>query len=268
MSDLGPIGVASSIPLTVDDAAAVADEARHVERLGFPTLWRAGNLPMVEAAVRATESLRIATGIIQVSVVPAAAVASTYRNLQREHPGRFLVGLGGAHNATPLATLHTYLDDLDAAQVPADSRVLAALGPNMLALARDRAAGAYPYLVTPSYVRAARTVLGADRRLAVLLMVIPQTDRETVRAAATGPLDFLTKTGGYRRNLLRLGFTADDIDGVSDRLLDGITAWGESSAIAARIAEYHAAGADQVVLRIVGADDVAAARTQLAEALL
>jgi probable F420-dependent oxidoreductase len=264
---LGPIGLASSNPYT-DDATVVADEARHVESLGYSTFWRSGNLPMLEAAVRATRSIPVATGIIPVASVPAADVIATYESLQRDHPDRFIVGLGGAHNARPVATLNAYLDELDAAGVPADSRVLAALGPTMLALARDRASGAYPYLVTPSYVKDARDVLGAGPQLAVLLMVIPTTDREAARRAVAGPLEFLGKVGGYRRNLLRQGFSESDIDGVSDRILDGVAAWGDLDVIAKRVGEYRAAGADQVVIRILGADDDVAWRTRLAEALI
>ena len=266
MISLGPVGLASSNPYT-DDAAVVADEARHVERLGFSTLWRSGNLPMLDAAVRATTSIPVATGIIPVDSVPAADVITTYRSLQGDHPGRFIVGLGGAHGARPLETLNAYLDALDSAGIPAESRVLAALGPNMLALARDRASGAYPFLVRQSYVTDARSVLGDDKTLAVLLMVVPTTDREAARRAVATPLDFLTKVGGYRRNLLRQGFSESDIDEVSDRLLDGITAWGELDSIAARVAEYRAAGADQVVLRILGVDDEQAWQARLAGAL-
>jgi probable F420-dependent oxidoreductase len=263
MSTLGPVGLASAYPHT-DDPTVVADEARHAERLGFATLWRSGNLPMLDVAMRATESIPIATGIIPVSAVPAADVAATYH----EHAERFLVGLGGAHNARPLATLNAYLDELDDAGIPDDSRILAALGPNMLALARDRANGAYPYLVTPSYVTGARAVLGPDRQLAVLLMAIPVTDREEARRVAAEPLDFLAKVGGYRRNLLRQGFSEPDIDGVSDRLIDGIAAWGSVDAIAARVADYREAGADQVVLRILGVDDMSSWRARLAAALI
>ena len=266
MISLGPIGLASSYPYT-DDAAVVADEAQRVESLGFSTLWRSGNLAMLDAAVRATTSIPVATGIIPVDSVPAADVIATYRALQSDHPGRFIVGLGGAHGPQPLKALNTYLDALDDGGIAADSRILAALGPNMLALARDRAGGAYPFLVTPSYVTDARATLGADKMLAVLLMVMP-TDREAARQAAATPLDFLTKVGGYRRNLLRQGFSESDIDGVSDRLLDGITAWGELDAITARVAEYRAAGADQIVLRILGADDERAWQARFAEALI
>jgi probable F420-dependent oxidoreductase len=267
MTSLGPIGLASSHPYT-DDAVLVADEAQRIEALGFSTLWRSGNLPMLAAAVRATMRIPVATGIIPVVSGAADDVIATYRSLQRDHPGRFIVGLGGAHGAQPLKTLNAYLDALDAAGVPADARVLAALGPNMLALARDRASGAYPFLVTPSYVADARAVLGADTTLAVLLMVMPTADREAARQAAATPLDFLTKVGGYRRNLLRQGFSEPDIDDVTDRLLDNITAWGELDSIVARVTEYRAAGADQVVIRLLGADDELAWQRRLAEALI
>jgi len=267
MTTLGPIGLASSYPYT-DDVTVVADEAQRVEGLGFSTLWRSGNLPMLDAAVRATTRIPVATGIIPVDSIPAPDVIATYRSLQRDHPDRFIVGLGGAHGAQPLKTLNGYLDALDDAGVTADSRVLAALGPNMLALARDRASGAYPFLVTPSYVTEARSVLGADKTMAVLVMVVPTTDREAARRAAATPLEFLTKVGGYRRNLLRQGFSESDIDDVSDRLLDGITAWGDLESIAARVAEYRAAGADQVVVRLLGADDEQAWQARLADALI
>lgn len=268
VTELHGIAIASSTAF-VDDPVVVADEARHVESLGFAALWRSGVLPMVDVAVRATERIPVATGIIPVATTAASDVAETYHSLNSDHPGRFVVGLGGARNAHPLGTLGSYLDELDAAGVPASARVLAALGPNMLALARDRASGAYPFLVTPGFVTDARALLGAEARLAVLLITIPTTDREAARRAAAARLEFLTQQGGYRNNLLRLGFDAADIDGVSDRLLDGITAWGDDATIAARIAEYRVAGADQVVLRLLGADDdLYACRERLAGALL
>jgi probable F420-dependent oxidoreductase len=267
MTDVGPIGLATGNPYT-DDAGVVAAEARHAENLGYSMFWRSGNLPMLEVAVRATTSMPVATGIIPVSSIPAADVIASYRSLENDHPGRFIVGLGGAHNARPVATLNAYLDELDAAGIPPSSRVLAALGPTMLALSRDRANGAYPYLVTPSYVSDAREVLGEDRLLAVLLTIVPTTDRETARRAVAGPLEFLGKVGGYRRNLLRQGFSESDIDEVSDRILDGVTVWGDLDAIVSRVGEYRAAGADQVVFRLLGTDDEAHWRTRLAKALI
>jgi probable F420-dependent oxidoreductase len=137
--------------------------------------------------------------------------------------------------------------------VPRSELILSALGPRMLELARDRASGAYPYLVTPEYVASAREILGADRQLAVLLDVVPEPDaaraREIVRA---GSLSFLRTIPGYNANLRRMGFGDDDIDGLSDRLIDAVTAWGDLDTIVRRIGEYHAAGADQVVVQLNG----------------
>src|SRR3954471_18781127 len=116
MTTLGPIGLASSYPYT-DDSTVVADEAQRVESLGFSTLWRSGNLPMLGVAVRATTRIPVATGIIPVDSVPAVDVIATYRSLQRDHLGRFVVGLGGAHGTRPLKTLNDYLDTLDDAGV-------------------------------------------------------------------------------------------------------------------------------------------------------
>ncbi len=60
----------------------------------------------------------------------------------------------------PYSALVAYLDALDTAGVPADRRLLAALGPKTLELARDRSAYSIPYLVTPEHTAKARAILG------------------------------------------------------------------------------------------------------------
>jgi hypothetical protein len=55
------------------------------------------------------------------------------------------------------AAAHAYRAAKPAAPPP---RVLAALGPRMLALAAERAQGAHPYLVTPDHTAKARSALG------------------------------------------------------------------------------------------------------------
>jgi len=268
----GSVGLAAS-RLTAQNPDAAADEVGRAELLGYSTLWIPGGpndiLPSLDRAVCSSNTIQVASGILSVDTVPAAAVSALSHDLEREHPGRLLLGLGGAHGTRPLATLNGYLDELDSAGMAGRSRILAALGPNMLALARDRAGGAYPFLVTPAYVADARAILGANRSLAVLLMVVPFVDRESARQASAEPLRFLCSVGGYRANLVRQGFTEADIDSVSDRLLDGVTAWGDPEDIATRIAEYHAAGADQVVLRMIGVDsDESKTHARIAQALV
>ena len=148
------------------------------------------------------------------------------------------------------------------------SRVLAALGPNMLALARDRACGAYPYLVTPSYVTDARAALGRRPAAGGAADGHSRHGSRGCAAGGRGTAGLSGQSGRISPQPARQGFSEPDIDDVSDRLLDGIAAWGDLDAIAARVAEYRAAGADQVVLRILGVDDFTMWRARLAEALV
>jgi probable F420-dependent oxidoreductase len=77
-----------------------------------------------------------------------------------------------------------HLDALDAVGVPAGRRMLAALGPKMLKLSRDRAAGALPYLVTPEHTAQAREILGEVPLLAPEFKVVLETDPDRARALA------------------------------------------------------------------------------------
>ena len=253
MTKLGPLGGAHS-DLNSADTAAAAALATELEDLGYSTLWMAGaqgnNLPQIGNVIRATSRIDVASGILSVDRVPAAEVTAAYAALEQTHPGRFVVGLGGAHGAKPLATLNAYLDEVESV-VPRSELILSALGPRMLELARDRASGAYPYLVTPDYVASAREILGGERQLAVLLDVIPEADPTRAREIAReGGMRFLVTVPGYAANLRRMGFGDDDLSGLSDRLVDGVTVWGDADTIVRRIGEYRAAGADQVVVRL------------------
>jgi probable F420-dependent oxidoreductase len=252
MTALGPLGATHTALTTAEPEVAVAT-ATELEELGYATLWLAGgqgnNLPRITEVVRGTSRIQVASGILSVDQVPSAEVATAYADLPA---GRFVVGLGGAHGARPLGTLNAYLDEIDAA-VPAADRILSALGPKMLELARDRASGAYPYLVTPDYIASAREILGAGKQLAVLLNVVAEADAAAAREAVRGAgLRFLTGMPAYAANLRRMGFSDGDIADLSDRLVDGVSVWGDFDTVVARLGEYRAAGADQVVVQLDG----------------
>jgi probable F420-dependent oxidoreductase len=253
---LGQIGVMSDQLSHGDRGAAVA-AAVELEELGYATIWLPGsqdkNLPRIAEVVRATRKVPVASGIIAVNQVPADAVARVYDELSATDPDRFIVGLGGAHGPKPIPTIAAYLDRLDTVQpiVPSKARVLAALGPRMLALARDRAAGAFPILVTPAYVAQARELLTADSTLVTALFVILETQPERAREMARQPIGFLKTVPAYAANFRRMGFTDDDIAHSSDHLIGALTAWGNVDAIAARVSELLQAGADQVALSLI-----------------
>jgi probable F420-dependent oxidoreductase len=255
----GPIGVVVGRP---GDEDVFLDAATVVEALGYATIWLAGpsisGFEQVRNIVAATRNVPIAGGVISVDQFDAAEVAAWYAELEATHPGRFIVGLGGAHGPKPLQTLSSYLDALDTLHpnVPPAARVLAALGPRMLHLARERAAGAYPLLVTPEYTAWARSLLGQDAALVVAQFVIVDEDPERARSLARGPLGSMTAGAGsgYAANLRRMGFAAEEIAQVSDRLIDAVVAWGDLDAVAARISEHLRAGADQVALGVLSSD--------------
>ncbi len=251
--ELGPVGVA----LGPQDGPAFGDALAELEEAGYGTIWLAGGqmtgLHQVGAALRATRRVPVGTGIIAVVRFGAEQVAATYAELEAAHPGRFIAGLGGAHGLPPLPTLNGYLDRLDTEPptVPAGRRVLAALGPQMLRLARDRSAGALPVLVTPEYTARAREILGPDRALVVQQLVVPETDPELARRYAREPLDMLGRMPAYQANFRRMGFAEDDITQLSDRLVDALVVWGDDDAIAARVRDLHQAGADQVAVSLI-----------------
>jgi probable F420-dependent oxidoreductase len=243
--------------------------AAALERLGFGTLWvgssPAGDLTEVEELIDATTTLRLATGIVNMWKDDPQLVAASFRRIENRHPGRFLLGVGAghpeatSHYARPYEFLTGYLDVLLAGGVPASSVVLAALGPRVLRLARDRAGGAHPYLVTPGHTRRAREILGAGPLLAPEHKAVLDSDpararalgRERVRNPYLGLVN-------YTSNLRRLGWTdADLADGGSDALIDALVAHGSDEQVAALLREHLQAGADHVVVQLLtepGAD--------------
>ena len=166
--ELSGIGIWSGELRYGEDAGEKRDAAAELEALGYTALWIPDVGGDVFGALRdlldATTTIVAATGILNLWMHTAADVGEGLAALDADHPGRTLLGIGVSHSllidqshpgeyAKPLSVTRSYLDELDAASptVPADRRVLAALGPKMLELARDRAAGAHPYLVTPEH---------------------------------------------------------------------------------------------------------------------
>jgi probable F420-dependent oxidoreductase len=270
--DLGPVGM--TVQVSADGRHL--DEAAAVERLGYSAIWLRGgqidNLSRIAEVVRATTAVPVVPGIIPAGVYAPGEVIRLYAQLQASAPGRFIAGLGGPQVPRPLRPLHDYLDQLDQGEppVPAGRRILAALGPRKLEIARERAAGAVLLLVTPDYTRTARRILGAQATLVVSLMVVLQTDPARAREAARGPLRFLSGVPGYRASFTRMGFTGSDIDGLSDELVDQLVAWGSADTITARVNEHRQAGADHVALTVLDNDQQPAidSARQLARALL
>jgi len=217
-----------SAPLRYGDRAAAADAAAELEELGYTALWLpdvGGNLfGSVERLLQATSTTVIATGILNIWVREPAEAAAEHARLIAAHGDRLLIGLGVSHQSfvdlaeagryrQPLARMREYLDGLDAAAepLPVESRVLAALRPKMLELARTRTAGAHPYLVPPAHTAIARDALGPGAQLLPEQAVVLETDPERARTVARLHLATYLGLPNYAGNWQRLGFTDDDI---------------------------------------------------------
>ena len=268
--DLGGVGIWSS-QLRYGNADAAAQAAAELDDLGFTALWipDVGGpvLDSVDHLLASTKRTVIATGILNLWMHDPSDVAASYAALTATHGQRFLLGIGCSHAPLidagepgryrkPLAATAAFLDALDAAEqpVPAENRALAALGPKMLALSASRARGAHPYLVTPDHTQQAREVLGDGPLLMPEQTVLFADSRDDARAAGTDWLRAYLALPNYANNLLRSGFTHDDLDSVSDRLFDAIIAWGDETAIVGRIDEHQKAGADHVCVQVLTAD--------------
>ena len=276
--DLGRVGIWCG-QFRSQDTGEARDAARELESLGFGALWIPGGaggdiFGDVSRVLSATTALPVVTGILNIWMHDAAEVATEHARLGAAYPERFLLGLGVSHAPLieaqgdrryerPRTAMVDYLDALDAASHPVrpEDRVLAALGPKMLELARDRSAGAHPYLTTPEHTAGARQIMGPSALLAPEQKVILETDPATARGIARDTLSQYLQLPNYTNSFLRMGFSQDDLEhGGSDRLVDGLIAWGDADTVLERVSEHHAAGADHVCVQVLTSSDRHAGR--------
>ncbi|MDQ2638414.1 MAG: LLM class F420-dependent oxidoreductase [Actinomycetota bacterium] len=276
--DLAGVGIWSS-QLRYGDQGEAADAAAELEDLGFTALWipDVGGpvLDSVDHLLSSTKQVVIATGILNLWMHEPADVAARYASLTAQHGERFLLGIGVSHAPLidskepgryrkPLAATRAFLDGIDATEtpVPVGNRVLAALGPKMLELAATRSRGAHPYLVTPAHTRDAREVLGEGPLLLPEQTVLLTEDASEAHAIGKDWLRSYLALPNYANNLLRSGFTEEDVASVSDRLFDAIIAWGDEETVLARVNEHRDAGADHVCVQVLTADPTEFPREQ------
>jgi hypothetical protein len=184
--DLGRIGI-WTYHLNYQPASRVREVAAELEELGYGALWIGESVyrePLAHAGflLSATNRMVIATGIANIWARDPFTMTAAQLTLSEAYPDRFLLGLGVSHARLvegirghqyqqPFTAMRRYLDGMDEATlayhaakpaVPAP-RVLAALGPRMLALAARRAQGAHRISSHPT----------TQRRLVVFSVLTP-----------------------------------------------------------------------------------------------
>jgi probable F420-dependent oxidoreductase len=281
-SDIGRLGVWAALDSM--PAPRAAEFCQQLEAWGYCALWMPEAVgrdpfPTIGYLAAHAKKLIFATGIANIYARDPMTMRATQQALAELTGDRLLLGLGVSHApmvegmrkhhyGKPIAAMSNYLDAMKsalylgakpAAEAPI---VLAALRPKMLALAAEKTQGAHPYNVTPEHTKRAREILGAKAWLCPEQMVLLETNPSKAREIARKNLATYLVLPNYRNNLKWIGFSDADLDqGGSDRLVDGLVAWGDEKAIEKRIREHHDAGADHVCIQSfrhdgsVGADE-------------
>jgi probable F420-dependent oxidoreductase len=274
--ELGRVGI-WTFQLDLQPSSAAREAANELEALGYGAIWvpeAAGRDPFAHATLLlgATTRMVLATGIATIYARDAMSMNAAWRTVSEAFPDRFLLGLGVSHQPAveglrghtygpPLQAMREYLDRMDAglffaAQPSVEpQRVLAALGPRMLALAAKRSSGAHPYFVPVEHTAVAREALGADALLCPEQMAVLETDPVAARRIARRAMATYLGLPNYVNNLRRLGYGDDDFaNGGSDRLVDAIVVWGDDATVRARVDAHHDAGADHVCVQVLPHD--------------
>ena len=242
------------------------EQAKDIEALGYGAVWVGGSPPAeldwVEPILEKTTTLQVATGIVNIWTAAADRVADSFHRINTAYPGRFVLGVGVGHPEAhqefrkPLEALASYLDQLDEYGVPAQQRVVAALGPKVLKLSAERSAGAHPYLTTPEHTARARELIGPSALLLPEHKVVLITDAEKARGIGRRALDLYLNLTNYVSNLKRIGFTDEDVAKPgSDKLIDALVAYGTTDEVAKRLSQHLEAGANHVAIQVLGGQD-------------
>jgi probable F420-dependent oxidoreductase len=265
--DLGTFGI-WTFDFEDQPAALMRESIQELEELGWRAFWipeLLGREAFSHAGylLSCTERINIISGIAQIWSRGAFWAYGGSVLLADAYPGRYVLGLGfGGHErpgTTPIAAMTAYLDELDAVASPNPApkvqapRILAAYGPKMLALARDRSAGAHSYKVNVAHTAQSREILGPDAFLGVEHAVLFETDPAKARAVARAHLAVYL-AGQYNvAKFRRLGYSEQDLsDGGSDRFVDDFVFWGDLETIVEKLQAHVEAGADHVGIQVIG----------------
>jgi probable F420-dependent oxidoreductase len=291
---LGLWGQLASLP-----AAALRPYVARAAELGYGALWVGDGtardpFAQLAAVAQASGSMTLGTSIVNIFGRDAMAARMGAMTLHELTGGRFLLGLGVSHvhlvqgirghrYERPYTRMREYLEAYrqspyrgplleDAQGAPTEPPLLiAALGPRMLELAATQTDGTLPYLVTAERIAQMRELLdaavpsGRPRPLiATSLATVVETDPTTARSIGRAWLQPYGRAQNYQRSLALQGFGPEEREPpFADRLVDAVVAWGDADRVRARIAEYHAAGADHVALIPLGPGGTAEHRPTL-----
>ena len=266
--DLGTFGV-YTFDFEYQPAARMRESVQELEERGWRAFWfpeLLGREALTHAGylLSCTERMHVVNGIAQIWSRGARWTHGAARLLADAYPGRHVLGLGFGGRRPgikPVAAMIEYLDEMDALETPNPGpkapmhRILAAYGPRMLALARDRADGAQTYHVNVAHTAQAREILGPDAFLGVEHAVLFEPDADKARAIAREHLRLYLSSEYNIAKFRRLGYSEEEIaGGGSDRIVDDLVFWGDLDTIVDKLRAHVEAGADHVAVQVIGVE--------------
>jgi len=284
MIELGRLGAWYSMD-TLGGPEEISAFVRTVERLGYDTLWYPESRGFESLSVAGfmlanTTRLKMGSSIASIYARDAYTARRGMLSLNQLYGERFILGLGVSHPPMvegirghryekPIPAMRAYLDalnqDAGSDQWPV---AIAALGPLMLKLARDKTRGALPYNTNPQHTAEAAKILGPGKWLAIEQKVTLEADPVKARALGRKALARYLTLDNYRNNFLRIGFSEADLaDGGSDRFIDAMLLWGTADQVKAGLRAHFAAGATHVAIQPVHPDGDSAARDAILRSL-
>jgi alkanesulfonate monooxygenase SsuD/methylene tetrahydromethanopterin reductase-like flavin-dependent oxidoreductase (luciferase family) len=248
-------------------AAAVSHEvtrevAREAERLGYTSFWAndtpgADGLLALAAAAEVTTTISLGVGVIPLDRRPGESIVADIELLGLDH-SRLLLGVGSGSDPKGLDRVRSGVEVLQ--RGVASPVIVAALGPNMCALAGETADGVLFNWLTPEFAqRSGAWVLDAaeesgrprPRLMAYVRCALLPGAEARLREEA----ERYTSIGKYGEHFKRMGTTAYDtcVSGtIPETLQAGIA--------------RHEAVLDETVVRAITPDDSAASILELLRA--
>jgi probable F420-dependent oxidoreductase len=278
---LGRLGVWYSTD-KLGDARQIKQFVGTVERLGYDTLWypeSRGYESLSVAGFMLANSTKLKFGSSIASIYARDAFTSRrgLLSLQALYGDRFILGLGVSHvpmvegvrghkYEKPVPAMRAYLDGITKGEAGSENWpiAIAALGPLMLKLSKERTRGALPYNTTPQHTAEAKKIVGQDKWLVAEQKVCLETDAAKARGLGRKELSRYMVLDNYRNNWLRIGFSEAELaNGGSDRFIDAMVLWGSADKVRQGLRAHFDAGATHVCIQPVHDDGDIAARDRV-----
>ena len=265
------------MPRSVADAVhnAARAEAAGLHRYMVAQVERADCVAVLAVVADRVPRIELAAAVMAIQSTLPQYIAQQARTLNQISDGRFTLGLGVSHEPIAVGVLGLewdrpyrhmveYLDavlplladqrvDVDGSKVshhteidvpgPTPRVMLAAMGPRMLALARDRTEGTVVAFTGPRTIEShVRPTIGEDAIVSAAVSVCVTGDAEDARRRISEELAIYPTLPSYQAMVER--------EGVADMM--DLVAVGDPDVVRAELARYAAAGADEIGIEILG----------------